>query len=427
MLMQFTLENFRSFREPGTLSLVAAPLRKGKTTQSVDTNNVITHIGSFDLLKSAVLYGANASGKSNVLAGLGFMQNMVLASTVASNLVSAGRPVYFQLGEGYDQHPTWFEVVLLLEGTRYRYGFSFQGRQIVEEWLYHTPGSRETQLFERNGSTYTISSKFREGKKFKDRVRQDSLLLSTCAQWNGDISTLITTWFREKLIVTPHSFGRFLINLDSYFQSENNKPEFISYLKTFDIHIEDIDISQKKGRFVYEGNINEKLEKSDAFKALNQKVTTRRRKYDAAGHQIGIEDFDLDFDESRGTQQLFGLLPIIFTILKSGGVLVVDELESSLHPLLAQRIVKLFHENTESQAQLIFTTHDTNLLDSNIFRRDQVWFTEKDQRQGSTLYSLHDYKVGTGRERDDMAYEKRYLIGKYGAIPHLGTFKFKQP
>jgi uncharacterized protein len=426
MLLQITIGNFKSFQEPATLSMVAAKDRASKDPKRIDQENVARGQNGFDVLKTAVIYGANASGKSNFIAGIGFMRDMVLGSTEAKNPLTNTPARHFRLREGFEQQPSHFEVVFLSQGTRYRYGFEVDAKHVVSEWLYHAPKSRESQLFLREGSSYTISGAFREGRAVKDKTRADTLFLSACAQWNGVISEKIVQWFGDSLDMLPGIPGMLGVDfakvMEEFPQAKDWMQSFVFKLNLsiidFDFQsrprelpIEFLELITEKGQGLLQENNGAKI----------QRVVTTHEKYSESGEISGREQFLLHRDESIGTQKIFHLaLPILFS-LQQGRVIIIDELDSSLHPLLVQKIVQLFHENTNVPAsQLIFTTHDTTLLDSSIFRRDQVWFTEKDQYQASVLYSLHDYKIeNTKKVREDEVYAKNYLIGKYGAIPYI--------
>jgi AAA15 family ATPase/GTPase len=419
MLIEFTFSNFRSFRHPTTLSLAAANITS--EDKSVDENNLIPVFPNLELLTSTAVYGANASGKSNLVAAMFFMRHLVLNS---SRETQAGEPIGvepFRLSSASDGQPASFELKFLLKGQKYRYGFEATPERIVREWLFTTPTTKEGMLFSRQADEFQVNPRsFREGRKLTEQTRSNALFLSVVAQFNGPIARQVQGWFKRLGIVSGLSDIEYQGFTTRKFMQD---PEFREGIKRFvcalDVGIEDI-IGEKVApeNVAFPSAMPEEI-KSYLLKSPGEFVEfhTRHKKFDSEQNLIGQETFLLNEQESAGTQKLFFLAGPILDTIVSGRVLVIDEMEARMHPLITLAIVRLFNtlETNPKRAQLIFTTHDTNLLDRSLFRRDQLWFTEKDRYGSSHLYSLVEFKP-----RNDALFEKDYLRGRYGAVPYPG-------
>ncbi len=417
MLIEFTVGNFRSFKEPATLSMVATKLVS--QDRSLDENSIYELPKGPRLLKSAAIYGANASGKSNLIAALQFMRECVIGF---ARVHSAGsiwvQP--FRLSASTIYEPSHFEIVFIAEGRQYRYGFDIDQNRVHREWLYHVPTIREARLFERERDDFTLSDAFREGRGLEDKTRSDALFLSVAAQFNGRLSKAILTWF----LITHVSSGlddadaRFVTL--SLYRDPTKLREVVALVRALDLSIEDVHVESDSAKLEVPPTppaairIGEKpTSYSDAYR-----VSTVHRAYDAGGNPSTPQMFDLDRDESEGTRKLFFLAGPVLFALKAGAPIIVDELDARLHPIVTQKLVDLFNspETNPHGAQLIFTTQDTNLLDNRLLRRDQIWFTEKDRFGATHLYSLAEFQG----VRNDASFEKDYVRGRYGAIPFLG-------
>ena len=402
MLIGFTVGNFRSFKEPVTLSMVAANIVSKPA--SLDTENVFHVNDNLKLLKSVAMYGANGSGKSNFVAAIQFMRSFVLNSSRNTQINDRIPINQFRLSTETEGQPSLFEIVFVLNNIQYRYGFEVTPSEVVAEWLYDVPTIRERRLFERDHDQITVGTSFKEGKKLEDKTRNNALFLSVVAQFNGLISEQILDWFWNIYLL----FGFDDKNYQNYairnFANKHNKPRTLSLFKSLNLgNIQDVDISYDKT--VPPSEISD-----------YSKIHTMRTRFDEDGTIADLKQFDLD-DESEGTKKLFLLSPLLVDTLENGRILIIDELDARLHPLITSAIIKLFNSSTTNpnNAQLIFTTHDTNLLNNKIFRRDQIWFAEKDRFEATHLHSLVEYKV-----RNDASFESDYIQGKYGAIPFLG-------
>jgi AAA15 family ATPase/GTPase len=414
MLITFVVGNFRSFLEPQTLSLVAANIVS--QDRSLDENNV-TMIGeSTRVLKSAGVYGANASGKSNLVNALSFMRRFVLNSSKDSQATEPIEAQPFRLRLDSLRSPSLLEVAFLAEGVMYRYGFEINSERVVKEWLYHVPGKIEANLFVRENGTITLSRQFRkEGKALVERTRRNALFLSVAAQFNGPIAQTVVRWFQDLGIIPDVSSS-----LRDYSADQLNSPEhrqsILAFVRGLDLGISDVTAEERD--LSLDPNWPEEL-RSAILKLPDGKdtvVNTTHPVYDSAGNSVGTVDFNLDQQESNGTRKLFALSGPILSVLRGGEVLVIDEIDTHLHALVTQAIVDLFNSTSTNPhgAQLIFTTHDVKLMNRRKLRRDQIWFASKNRSGATRLISLVEYKL-----RNDASYDKDYLGGRFGAIPFI--------
>lgn len=395
MLIQFSVGNFLSFKEQSTLSLVASALKDIQ----ILAEDAIFNIGETDLalLKSATIYGANASGKSNFIKALDFFKWYVINS---SKDIQAGERVNvesFRLSSSTAEEPSYFEAIFCNAEYQYRYGFEADENMVHSEWLYQKANkkrAKEVELFYRDEDCFNIHSKFIIGKELinKQMVRTNALLLSVAAQFNDAVAVEIVKWLNDTTIISG--------------SNEKN----IWDLAT--IRLDDLKMKQRIVDFSRYADLGiENIEK------VNNAIISMHTQYDDEGNEVKLINFPFKKNESEGTIKYFSLAYPIIDALDNGKRLIIDEFDSKMHPLLTCRIIALFNskETNPKNAQLIFTTHDTNLLSASIFRRDQIWFTQKDRFGATELYSLAEYKV-----RNDASFEKDYLSGKYGAIPIMG-------
>jgi hypothetical protein len=421
MLIDFRVGNFRSFQKTVTLSMEAAPISSRNSL--LNENNLFAVNANLRLLKSAAIYGANASGKSNLGAAFSFVKNFVRDSSKESQ---SGERIWiepFRLSDETFDKPSFFEIVFLAEGTSYRYGFEVDHQQIHTEWLFHIPRSRESRLFERRGQEIELSGIFKEGQGLVEKTRPNALFLSVAAQFNGKIAQRILAWFRNLNIISgledPHFMGYTLHCL----KNDKNRNEILHLIKSLDTGISDIEVETTRISLDtlpqdMPEPLKRELLKLDGLKDVEaMKAATLHPRYSTDGMATQLERFSLSEHESEGTQKLVAFAGPLLDTLEKGRILVVDEFDARFHPLITRELIRLFHspETNPRNAQLIFMTHDINLLDRNLFRRDQIWFTEKDRRGATTLYSLAEFKV-----RNDASFEKDYIRGKYGAIPFIG-------
>ncbi len=420
MLIGFSVGNYKSFKETVTLSMVASSITE--EDKELDENNVFPINDKLSLLKSAAIYGANASGKSNLVAAINFMKWFVLNSSKETQVSEAIDIEAFRLSTETEKEPSFFEIVFLIKSTTFRYGFEVNTEQVVSEWLFQTDDNAEKLLFQRDLDNFILDD-FPEGQGISDKTRTNALFLSVVAQFNGKLSGKILLWFSKNLqLISGLQDTQYRKETLESFENERHRHDIIEFIKKLDLGIADIQITNQpvfmiSNKALYASYYGGSLYLNSESKPT---VKTVHRKYDADGKQTAIEIFDIEKHESEGTNKLFALAGLLLDTLRTGKILFIDELDARLHPLITRELICLFNSNETNphNAQLIFTTHDTNLLSSKTFRRDQIWFTEKDNKGATDLYSLVEYKVGK-----DASFERDYIIGKYGAIPFIGNFK----
>jgi len=421
MIVQFSVANYKSFKDETVLSFVGS-----NTTKEHEPENVFNW-KNYKLLKSNAIYGANASGKSNLIDAMSKMKRIVLTSfqNALSEKLNSIQP--FKLNVNTLSGASFFELVFVQNEKQYRYGFEISGEKIISEWLFHVPNKIESALFTREGSEITINkTQFKEGSKLDVKTRNNVLFLSVCSQFNGKISDKVIKWFKNIRFISG-------INDDSYrrytTKKMKNDKKFNLWLNKF-ISFLDISKLSVEDKLIETINIDEldipdeKKELKTALKALNalqekEKTVARLKSW----HNIfndsnilnGTTTFDFHKEESKGTQKLIYILGPIYDALVNSRILIIDELDSRLHTLLSKSLISLFHKFNKKNAQFAFVLHDTNILKTELFRRDQLWFVEKNQFGASDIYSLHDY----GKVRKDAKFEQSYLKGLYGAVPQF--------
>lgn len=419
MLLEFSVGNYLSFKTKTTLSLAATSIK-----EHVDTNIFSTE--RLDLLKGAVIYGANASGKSNFIKAMSTMRRLVLQSFEQSSTYELDI-VPFLLNTDTEQSASFFETVFIIDNIRYRYGFEVDDKQVHAEWLFEAPKNADKPLFIREEDGIEVMKGFPEGKDLEERTRENALFLAVADQFNGKIAKKIMQWFNNFITISGLSHEGYKGVTFGMLKNKQTSTALLDFYKKLDLGFDDISISKKP----FDGkelpkDMPESLVKqlvTDLEGAFKIDIKTIHKKYDAKGKAIGQVEFDMRSQESSGTNKLFNISGPVFDVLNDGGVLVVDELDASLHPLLTLAVTKLFNSKdfNRNNAQLIFATHDTNLLYYGNYRRDQIYFIEKDQYGVSDMYSLVEYKEQGKTIRKDRSFEKDYIEGRYGAIPFIGN------
>lgn len=423
MLIEFRVENHRSLREEQALSMVA-----GALGDPADPRLRMIRGHAEALLPVAALYGANASGKSNVLSALAFMQEAVLEShrQWAPDLGVPRSP--FAWGESKTA-PSIFEVTVIVRGVRYQYGFAVSDHEFLEEWLYAWPRGKKQVWFEREAGRFRFGDQLKgENKLIEEVTRPNALFLSAAVQHKHSQLATVFGWFSalRSVGVTSRSRASYT-TLYRDFLDESRIASMIA-LKGLDVDAgaENSPIGTLIDRFRI---LLKGADVGIVDVAINLRISDQMRQPDGVArfylkHLADNDDSWLPLEEeSNGTRTLFRLAIPMLDALEGGSVLLVDELEASLHPVLAQHIVRQFNDprTNPHNAQLIFTTHDTNLLGpisgAPTVRRDQVWMTEKDAEGATSLYPLTDFKP---RKAENL--ERGYLQGRYGAIPFLGEF-----
>lgn len=398
MFVNFTFKNFRSFRDEMTLSMEAASIQ--------ELSEAVVKSCDEELLPVAVMYGANSSGKSNVLKALKAMRD-VLLNSVKLNPKDKLDAEPFCLDLTSAEQPTSFEIQFTLNGSKFRYGFDYTANEILAEWLYEKRvGEREFELFLRSGNEFKISkTRFAEGNGKQDATPSNRLFVSLVAQLNGKLSQSILDWFSSIEYISGMDGKEYAgKTLEMLFLNQQRATEIKQLFTETNLGFNELDIEL------------------DDSVAMKMKAESVHNLYDADGTMVGARTFSTDKMESEGTKKMIEIAGPLVDAILSGKILVVDELDAKLHPFLTRKIIGLFmdKEINRNGAQLIFATHDTNLLNLQYLRRDQIWFTEKDKTDSTELYSLVEFRDDAGNKvRNDRNIEKDYINGRYGAIPFM--------
>lgn len=409
MLLQFNFKNFKSFREETTLDMTAA------NVSEMPEHTVV--VGGEKVLMTAAIYGANASGKSNVYNAFSYMTDYVLRSFGFGGderNFSLYRPTPFMLDDSSEKQESSFEVYFIIPGDRhektYNYGFSVDRNGVKEEWLnVQAKTARQSRrIFYRSEEELDLSGFPKTGQKnLKAALEKQALIVSLGAKLKIDICKKIWDWFAD------NELSDFANPVENYYLStmlpegfandETVRQQVVNYFASFDDSIRGFEV--------------EEVPVADDQNGNRYRILCLHKKTDSDEMaRIPMQE------ESAGTLKMFALYPQLHRVLERGSVYFVDELNARLHPLLVRNFILIFlnQKTNPNHAQLIFTTHDTWQLSNHMLRRDEVWFTDKDGNGVTTLYSLADFVDESGLHiRKDADYEKNYLLGKYGAIPEL--------
>ena len=413
MLLSFSVENYLSFKNKVLLDLQAGSIKE------FQENVYNSFSGGYSILKSVGIFGHNSSGKTNIIKALSFMRDFVMNSTLAKEILIEP----YRLATTFEVKPCTFEIIFLIDNIKYRYGFSATNKYVDSEWLFVTEKRKEENLFIRARQNFSFEKKFKSTLKGKydliyEMVRPNTLFLSVLAQYNFTLFANISNWFSKLIFAldTEHislvEFTAKLMAVDDYRKLIND------VIKKSDLGIDHVEARLKE-------STTTKLYSYDFIASIFENDL---REYNVrTGHLVYNNDnvpiekiyFDLFRNESLGTQKFFGILGPLLYAIKEQGIIFVDEIDARMHSNLLADVIGLYNSkrtNTNG-AQLIFTTHNTNILKKGL-RRDQMIFAEKDMYGVSTVQSLYskDPKV-----RNDASFDKDYLSGKYGAIPGLGS------
>lgn len=416
MLIQFNFKNYKSFKEEASLDLSA--------TKISEFPNHVVNVGNEKILKTAVIYGANASGKSNVINAFKFMTYYVLKSfafgdedklkTEEENSKATTNP--FMFDQESKEGSSVFEVFFVDNKEKspkvYQYGFELQKSEVVKEWMYSKARTARNYrtIFEREGNEVEciLKSLKRYEENIKMSLEKETLVVSLGAKLKIKLFKKVRDWFYDHAIMDYGDVFETLIRssmLPQGFQDNSEvQKNVIKYFDSFDEAIKGFEIKEikkEKGETIYTVDSYHKMIGEGELASI----------------PLG--------QEASGTLKMLSLYPALELVLKKGSVLFIDELNARLHPLLVRNLVLTFlnEEINVNNAQLVFTTHDMWLLSCDLFRRDEIWFTEKDRNGVSELYSLVDFKDEAGDKiRKDENYGKNYVLGKYGAIPKLKGF-----
>jgi len=418
MLLSFKVKNFRSIKDEISLDLQA-------TSDDTMKSDVIFESNDVSLLKSTAIFGSNASGKSSIFKAFFVFRTMILESLLRSNIAGDLPNEFFRLSSDTENKPSFFEATFLIDGEILSYGFEIDKKIVSAEWLKQKRSN--VILFERKKQTIESNKNyFKEGlsEALKTQTSERVLFLSVLAGNNQPTSKKIVQFIQNINLISGaergntlnYSFGQFL-----------NNPEMAEMMKEFvlraDFGVFDIKADEKVITAKEIKNIPDKFKEllfKEESKIAERSLKFLHKKYDNQGKEAGGEAMDFFTEESDGTQQMFALSAPIIDTLNNGKVLFVDEIDSSLHPILCQYLISLFNskERNSKKAQLIFTTHDISVLSEDFLRRDQVYFTNKSDFGATELFSLSDIS-----ERKGVNFAKRYLEGRYDALPYIADFE----
>ncbi len=406
MLLEFKCSNHRSIKETVNFSMIA-----GSDTTSEE---LLKEFGNFRVLRSAIIYGANGSGKSNFIGALAFMCDLVNDSIHHQ----PGRDVFQARHKlSAEETPSEYSIQFVRNDIRYAYGFSVKQHLIQDEYLYYFPKGRQVKIFERKGLTIKPGDRYKGVFDVSISILKENRLFLSCAANYSNVKEVEEAFIffgRDIVFYNPeiNNWTEYSVKLMQ--KNDKVKDVFVNILQALGTGIRDVKVKLEKITLA-----DLPQEWPDALKSLIG--TQEGSQIDA---KIVYDQFEVDLnEESAGVRRLFQMICPIIDILNSGKILICDELETSLHESVIFQIVQLFqrfYKNTF--AQLIFSTHDTSLLDADLFRRDQVWFTQLNDERATDLYSLVEIK--NVRKSENL--EKGYVSGKYGAIPMLNQKFFQE-
>jgi AAA15 family ATPase/GTPase len=389
MLVEFRFKNFLSYWDEASLNMTRIKSFK----EHISTHTFPTGKG-FDLLKTVAIYGSNGGGKSNFIGAMGSMKKRIhnsFADSLKKEEDKDPDQYYFELNNEGEVNPSFFEVSFIEENILYRYGFKVKRHDIVEEWLYKK-NEVETMLFERTGQSFEVNSKgFPEGKKYRESVNSNVLFISHLAQNNTKIASIIFNWFSNLNVVSGLEDAHYHNVTKELLKDSSSFKIWLTHAIKF-LEITDIELTKDK------------------------ELLTYHNKYDANNIIVGSVPFNIH-RESQGTRKLIYLLGAIYDTLMLGRILFIDEIDSKLHPNLTKRLLQFFHQINLNKAQFIFTAHDAVLLDKEIFRRDQIWFVDRNKFGSSELYAMSDFDASVVRNTSD--YRKKYLEKTFGAAESI--------
>ncbi|MDQ2088054.1 ATP-binding protein [Herbivorax sp. ANBcel31] len=422
MLIGFSCKNYASYYDQATLSIISSTKDEFKDLNTFDT--------SFDrLLKSVLIYGANGSGKSNIIKAMSFMKNMVNMSFTNEDIITECEKFKFNIEA--ESQPSMFEIVFVVGDTLYKYGFEIMKKVIHKEWLYKKT-NRIVPVFIRESSDYSSISLKGELKKeaeiIKSHTRENALFISTAAMFNIKIAKVIKDWFENSLCIISPDYSSPGTTIEYLETGDERKAEVLSFLKKADFNIEDFDLDAQEEDLDHLDNLEIELINRKFFKSKIPKeklnnikkriIDLKTKHFIYNNKKENVTDINLPFlkYQSHGTIKFFELSGPILEALKKGKTLIIDEIDSRLHCAILRYILSLFNSIDKNlfNAQLICSTHDVLLLEENI-RRDQIWFVDKNEYGESELYSLDEFK--DIRKNDPLL--KKYLLGVFGAVPFI--------
>ena len=417
MLIDFSVKNFRSFKDKQTLTLVKDAGKEMEETNTFKSPSP----ASESLVRSAAIYGANSAGKSNLIDAIRVFQQIVRESSRKISINDKLELVPIRLSTKTESQPTEFEINFIVKGVRYQFGFVANQERILEEWLLAYPNRRPQLWYERTyknkATQWEFGTKLTGSKQtWANATRDNALFLSTAVQLNSHQLTPVYDWLVHSLEISAKKRWSGDITT-TLCQHEGGKKQVLDFLTKADLDI--VDIKTKK-RDIAPDSMFAELEKTHRDGLFVHLSESSLNYFDIKTARVNNqgEQVFLDFrTESLGTQKLYDLAGPWITALENGHTLFVDEMNNHFHPKLIEYLISLFHnsETNKHNAQLVFTTHETSILNQNIFRRDQIWFVERDPVEGSTIFPLTDFRI-----RNTLSnLESAYLSGRYGGIPYI--------
>ncbi len=378
---------------------------EASSDMSLEDNYV--QINKDNVLKCAVILGANASGKTNLLRSLLLSKRIIESSLTC---LTDNLPIYpFQFDESGITEPTEFQIKFIKDGIKYAYGFSANKDRIINEYLFYSPNGRSAKIFERKNTTeYEFGSDSKLLFDLKTMTNEKMLFLQSAAIWNYEKVKPVYEFLTKEIISLINE--RENSSLKPYFDNEELKEFALWFFKKADISIFDFEVKKIKiGRSSINSYASWQEENNEYYHIIVK-------------YKVGNREFQMPLEhESSGIRKIFAMLPLLKDSLDFGKVLLIDELDSSMHPLLIKLILSMYNDKkiNKKNAQLIFTTNITNLLDLSLLRRDQIWLIDMDcKTRSSSILQLDKFSP---RKTDNI--EKNYLSGKYGSIPNIEYFK----
>ena len=405
MILEFSVSNYKSIKDLQTISFVAAPIVS--KYKELDDNNVFKASEKESLLKVVGIYGANGSGKSNLVKA---MQAMLLFVKNAGTDAQLGDKLIMPFAFGVDEtlKPTFFQIIFIAEEKKYRYGFELLKGQVVSEWLFGTAKQNEVEYFTREKNEININkTQFSEGIGAEKRTPHFNLFLNVNYYLDGQVAVKVRDYLTTHILVSDNDTDFRDASIE-YISNEEQKRSVLDLLSHADIDIENLVMFNKN-------SISKDVFENIQYLFGDGLMVTRKTN---DSNKVLLTPFQTF--QSEGTKKLFNYSSLFLEALKTGKALVLDEFDTKFHPLLSRKIVELFNSKAnKANAQLFFVTHDSNLLDAKLLRRDQIYFAEKNKQGETSIYSLVDLQG----VRNDASFEKDYIKGKYGAIPFLGNFE----
>jgi AAA15 family ATPase/GTPase len=401
VIINFTIANYKSVKDELMINFNAASIAEHQETNVIESDKL-------KLVRTILLYGPNASGKSKILEALIFLRHFVLSSAVDRPINQPIEVEPFELSPATAQKPSLFEVFFLLGKTKYRYGFEADKERVHKEWLFEATIEKEYDLFIRVNDKFKINSKrFPNAKSLEKRTRKNALFLSVAAQWNVQKASDISNWFEN--ICTVHGLqDEHYRDITLKLMKDKATADLINrFMQKADLGINSVGTVE-----VPAAPQDSDLSKGSSAEVSSAAVYAVHNVYDRY-KVVNTIPFFLDKSESEGTKKYFNMIGILITAIREGRLVVIDEFDARLHPLLSKALIRFFNSpETASHAQLLAASHDTALLDKDLLRRDQIYFIEKNQFGATHATALVEFK-----SRKEEPYYKKYLDGRYGAIP----------